>query len=295
MFFRILKSVRRRLHTILRNAFLPLSIFSNNFFLRITQQQPEFFINTEVPNRFKLRYLVNSPRSIERARKEHTWEPELLDLIYSLSPEPSGAPSLFIDVGANVGTYSLIAGKLGWNVLAIEPSYVNSYLLSRNIQANGLGERILQIKFPISDSSRVTQLLHHKEVKGGNSGATIDNFYAGQNDNVSYAEAVLTFTLDDLLVLTEFRPKLLKIDTDGNELHVLKGASNLLRTESLCAILVEVSSVAEKKEVVELLSSSGFNLITTKVQSSTMFVQNLVFTRPTSEQYQANKHLRKKL
>jgi FkbM family methyltransferase len=282
MFFRILKGVRPRLRIILRKVLLPLSIFSNNFFLRITQQQPEFFINTEVPNRFELKYLVNSPRSILRAQKEHTWEPELLDLIYSLSTEPNGSPSLFIDVGANVGTYSLIAGKLGWNVLAIEPNYANSYLLSRNIQANGLGERILQIKFAVSDSSRVTQLLHHKEVEGGNSGATIDNFYSGQNDNVSYAEAILTFTLDDLLALTEFRPKLLKIDTDGNELHVLKGASNLLRTESLCAILIEVSSVAEKKEVVGLLSSFGFNLITTKAKSSSIYMQNLVFTRTAS-------------
>jgi len=284
MFFRILKGVRLRLQIILTNALQPLSIFSNKFFLRITQQQPEFFIHTEIPNRFELKYLVNSPRSIQRARKEHTWEPELLDLIYSLSTEPNGSPSLFIDVGANVGTYSLIAGKLGWNVLAIEPNYANSYLLSRNIQANELGERILQIKFAVSDSSRVTQLLHHKEVQGGNSGATIDNFYNGQNDNVSYAEAILTFTLDDLLVLTEFRPKLLKIDTDGNELYVLKGASNLLRTESLSAILIEVSSVAEKKEVVGLLSSFSFNLITTKAKSSSIYMQNLVFTRTASEQ-----------
>ena len=261
----------------------------------ITQQQPEFFINTEVPNRFKLRYLVNSPRSIERARKEHTWEPELLDLIYSLSPEPSGAPSLFIDVGANVGTYSLIAGKVGWDVLAIEPNYANSYLLSRNIQANGLGEKILQIKFAISDSTRVTQLAHHKKVEGGNSGATVDNFYNGQNDHVSYKEAILTFTLDDLLLSTLVKPKLLKIDTDGNELHVLKGASSLLRTESLCAILIEVSSVTEKKEVVELLLSCGFNLNKTEPKSTSIYMQNLVFTRPISQQYQANKHLRKRL
>ena len=277
--------MRPRLYIILRNALFLLSVFCNNFFVRLTQHQPEFFITTEIPNRFELKYLVNSPRSMVRARQEHTWEPELLDLIYTLNTEPEGSPPLFIDVGANVGTYSLIAGKLGWNVLAIEPSYVNSYLLSRNINVNGLGKKILQIKFPVSDTSRITQLLHHKKVEGGNSGATIDNFYNGQNVNISYAEAVLSFTLDDLLVLTGFKPKLLKIDTDGNELHVLKGASNLLRTESLYAVLIEVSSELVKKEIVELLSSFGFNLITTRNKSSLSYMQNLLFTSTASAQY----------
>jgi len=276
--------VKLRLNLTLRNAFLPLSILLNKFLFLLTQQQPEVFIYTNIQNRFKLKYFVNSPRSIERARNEHGWEPELLNLIYSLSPKPNSSPTLFIDVGANVGTYSLIAGKLGWNVIAVEPNYANSYLLSKNIEANGLGEKILQMKIALSDSTRMTQLIHHKKVEGGNSGAAIDNFYNNINDNVLYKEAILAFTLDDILILVQSKPKLLKIDTDGNELHILKGARNLLSIESLCAVLVEVSSIAQKNEVVDLLITYGFGLIKAEDKSSLIFMQNLVFTRPNYEQ-----------
>jgi FkbM family methyltransferase len=222
---------------------------------------------------------VNSPRSIARARNEHGWEPELLDLIYSLSPTSNSEPTLFIDIGANVGTYSLIAGKLGWRVIAVEPNYANSYLLSKNIDANGLGENILHTKIAISDISRITQLIHHKKIEGGNSGATIDDFYGGQKDSSTYKELILAYTLDDLLLLEQAKPKLLKIDTDGNELYILKGAKNLLRTESLRAICIEVSSILQKIEVVDLLISYGFKLNKVKDKSESIFMQNLTFIR----------------
>ncbi len=274
---RLLAGINRRVLIMRKHIFLPISKFSNKFYFKLTQVQPEIYILTEIPNRFKLKYFVNSSRSIERARFEYNSEPELLDLIYNLCPKTDPSKFVFIDVGANVGTYSLIAGKVGWKVIAIEPNYANSYILSKNIELNNLGESVLQIKAAISDKTRITELIHHKAVEGGNSGATIDYYYRDQNKDVTYRESILAISLDDLLSSLAIKPKLLKIDTDGNELQVLKGAKNLLGSGHLSAVLVEISSELEKDKVCNLLKRFGFRLTLVANKSDSIFVQNLIF------------------
>lgn len=58
-------------------------------------------------------------------------------VLHALRPD-----DLFVDIGANVGSYTMLGGAAGATVLAIEPIPSTFSWLARNIRVNGLGERV---------------------------------------------------------------------------------------------------------------------------------------------------------
>jgi FkbM family methyltransferase len=131
------------------------------------------------------------------------------------------------DVGANVGTYSLYAGAKGINVMAFEPNFTNSFLLSKNIYLNDLQHKVNSFKLGLLDYNSISSLVHHKKVEGGNSAASLDgdNFFSDEMHE-TFRESVLVYTLDQFVKLSGTCPSLIKIDTDGSELSVLRGGGD---------------------------------------------------------------------
>jgi FkbM family methyltransferase len=134
-----------------------------------------------------------------------------------------------VDVGANIGYYSLLAssivGETG-NVYAFEPEPNNMRFLKQNIEMNefkniqtyqlALSDRIGEAKFHVSDDDAM-----HSLVK--------------TNEHTS-SIAVEVNKLDNI-IKGEF--KLLKTDTEGNELAVIRGAENIIK-RSKCCLIIEV-------------------------------------------------------
>lgn len=152
---------------------------------------------------------------------------------------------LFVDIGANIGAYSLRAAKKFKNVLAIEPGYVaNSHLL-HNIQINDIQNVDLR-KVAVSD-------------KGGNdliySANSLVNWSLHQDYNKSLNSfEVQTVTLNELLA--PFKEiDLVKIDVEDSELEVLKGGSLVLH--KIRKIIIEVQNTHEF-QALSLLRSYGF-------------------------------------
>lgn len=143
----------------------------------------------------------------------------------------------FWDVGANVGSYSLIASKLepSARVVAVEPGYANYAALCENVLLNGLGESIACIPAALADSNRIGSLT----LADVEPGAAIHRLDVGEAGTRTVS--VLVHTLDELVA--DFglpSPTLLKIDVDGAEPAVLAGAARSLRSESLRSVIVEV-------------------------------------------------------
>ena len=182
-------------------------------------------IKNQAINGIEITEFVNSKRSLHRASLELSFEPELIELIDKIKPM-----DYFFDVGANVGTYSLYAGKKGINVMAFEPNFTNSFLLSKNIYLNELQHKVNSFKLGLSDYNSINSLVHHKQVEGGNSAASLhgDNFFSDQMHE-TFRESVLVYTLDQFVKLSGSYPSLIKIDTDGNELSVLRGGRDIKR------------------------------------------------------------------
>jgi FkbM family methyltransferase len=127
-----------------------------------------------------------------------------------------------VDVGAHVGRASLFMGMLvGQNgkIDAIEPVKENQNLLRHNIRLNHLSEVVKIIRAVCSSSEGIEYLFNGPT--SFESSLTLDFHKAGYN--------VRAITLDSLC--NEKKIDVVKIDVEGAEAKVLKGASKLLKDD----------------------------------------------------------------
>lgn len=142
-----------------------------------------------------------------------------------------GPGQTFIDVGANVGTYSLMAASLvgpTGRVLAFEPVPATRARLERNVALNDVPR--LEIIAKALGAEPGTTVLH---VASGASG--LSSRYTQSDGNRVEVE---TATLDNELAGAA-APALIKIDVEGMELEVMRGARELLRGDSPPLIVFE--------------------------------------------------------
>ena len=167
--------------------------------------------------------------------------------------------SFFIDVGANIGIYSLYAANLESDVrvVAFEPSPFNFERLCTNIQLNDSSE-IAAYPLAISDKSEISTfgLVHAIPGGWGHSGLgppkTTDSLRVG----------CATISLDEFMDQIDWSlsPTHMKIDVDGIESRVVAGALRLLAQPSLRHLLIETTE-ASGAEIQPILESLGFRLL----------------------------------
>ncbi len=164
---------------------------------------------------------------------------------------------VFIDIGANVGYYSLLAGKLLGNqgkVIAFEPNPLIYNHLSRNIQINNLGDVITTFQSAVGEQLGKLNIYRSK---GNWSGITSRFKYSDLLDDSSLEVPMVT--LDEIVIQEKFeKVSLIKLDIEGGELLALKGSRETLKTYSP-DIIAEVSPKllnevgVEPKEIFQFL------------------------------------------
>ena len=166
-----------------------------------------------------------------------------------------------VDVGAHIGLYSLIAAKRvgsSGKVIAIEPDPENCKLLRGNVEINKLTNVSILELAAFSSTSKLKLYLPGKE-RGFTKLSTL---MANRAVTENFLEIDAT-TLDCLLVtqgITEVN--WIKIDVEGAELEVLKGAAITLSESKDIALLIEVHNVNNMdlySAIVKLLRSYGFD------------------------------------
>ena len=149
-----------------------------------------------------------------------------------------GPGMIVVDVGANIGYYTLIAAKEtgeGGKVYAFEPESHNYELLVKNIDANGY-RNVVPIRKAVSNRTGCAKLFLDKINLGAHSFAE-DNLVPGNAIGRSGILEVETVALDHFI--PDGRVDIIKIDTQGAEGLVLEGARNILRTSSNLKIFME--------------------------------------------------------
>jgi FkbM family methyltransferase len=145
------------------------------------------------------------------------------------------------DVGANVGFYSLLAARKAARVIAFEPLPENLSYLRQHVELNGLQERV-QI-FPVAASDHDGSGLF-SVVPGNRSEGSLRPYGKLR---------VQTMRLDSVGLV----PDLIKIDVEGNEYEVLRGALDTLRAHNP-AILVALHTA--ERECQDLLLQLGYDV-----------------------------------
>lgn len=177
------------------------------------------------------------------AASKQFYEVELLEDFRELLGEHGG---IVIDVGANLGNHTIyFAGVMGRQVLAIEPDLDNFELLTRNVKANGLEQLVEAYRGAAWDKSGFVSLTQKIE---GNRGT----FAASES-----SAGIEATTIDDLVGNQTVGA--IKIDVEGSEQHVLKGAQKVLRTQKPLVSL-ELHDSSARTEASEFLEEHGYVL-----------------------------------
>ncbi len=147
-----------------------------------------------------------------------------------------GEGDLFVDVGANIGSYTVLAAAgAGASCIAFEPGSAAFAWLERNVRLNGIADR--------------TEL--HRQAVGARSGSvalttdgdTVNHIVADPTVGAR-TETVLMTTLDE--ALAGRAPLMLKIDVEGFETEVLNGAVQTLNAPTLRGVLLELNGSGQR-------------------------------------------------
>src|SRR5829696_6753140 len=178
------------------------------------------------------------------------------DIIEHFTPKEG---DVVVDIGANIGRYTIISSKrvgTKGKVVAIEAHPGNFEILNRNIKLNQLTNIIPLNYAAYSKETKIKLYVPDEE-----SGYTIYHTLM-ERTGKKFVE-VNANTLDYLLQLNEIRQEevnWIKIDVEGAEFEVLKGATNVLSKSKDIALLIELHGLDNYRPIVEFLSSYNFKI-----------------------------------
>lgn len=191
-----------------------------------------------------IKFQTNGRIIKKRVKRFYSKEPKTIEWIDTFKPTET-----FLDVGANIGQYSLYAAKKGISVYAFEPQALNYAELYTNIWLNKLGHKINGYCIALSNTNTIEYL-------------SLLSMVPGQSHN-NYAidipgqikQGCAGFALDYLVEKKVIpQPTHIKIDVDGIESKVIEGG---IKTIKNCkTVLVEV----ENMEIVNMITKLGFEI-----------------------------------
>lgn len=153
--------------------------------------------------------------------------------------------TLFIDIGANIGYYTTIMAKLCKNIIAFEPVDENYRIILDNLKMNQIQNVTVEkkaISFNKYDKIFLSDIghgMHSITEKSTNDYQTIET--VGLEDYF-FSKNIDIYTTDIVI----------KSDTEGHELEVLKSIPTLIQAK-LCEIIFEFSNHSPKKYKKELI------------------------------------------
>jgi FkbM family methyltransferase len=190
--------------------------------------------------------------------------------------------NVFFDIGANVGYYSLLGSRLvgsSGHVYAWEPLPRNISYLYRHLTINKVTNVTIVpfacfsvfdvVNFQPSPVAAMGRVLPQRSQKhgGGRPGMLL----------------VAGVTVDQLCEHLKIQPDVLKIDVEGSEMHVLRGASKLLKYKNP-AIFLSTHSKKLKQSCLQVLKAYGYKIIplNDSAAGTDFFCENKIKKRPSA-------------
>ena len=172
------------------------------------------------------------------------WKPITSEVLLEvLKAEPQ---AIFVDVGANIGYFSLLAAEQGSRVFAIEPVVENFQLLQKTVLENNLEEQIIIAMVPLWEKEeRITLIISNK-----NMGLASTR----KSQDFSYAQTCTAYPFDKFFGPKTTYKLVIKIDVEHAELQVLRGMKGSMH--AITHILMELS--LHDTEVFDILEEHGF-------------------------------------
>jgi FkbM family methyltransferase len=180
----------------------------------------------------------------------HQWEKETVPVIL----DHLRRSKCFMDIGANCGIYTVLGCTVNpqLKAVSIEPVPKISAALKNNIERNGFSPRVQVLNLAVGDCNGVVPF---HEAEDATQGSLAEQGYAGQKGNLIQVRCT---TLDALVEELKIEPDFLKIDVEGFEHAVVKGATGVLK-RFRPRIVLEANPTDPADVVTEVLSAAGYN------------------------------------
>lgn len=220
--------------------------------------------DAEGPPRTALKYqgkrvVFNTPNEMTawRVRSLFEKEPDTIRWIEQMTPG-----STLVDIGANVGMYSLFSAVVrDVKVFAFEPESQNYALLNANIADNGMSDQVLAFPLALSDAMQLDKLYLSQFSGGGSCHSFGEQVgFDLKPRKAAFTQGAFSVTLDQLVDSGAVPvPDYIKLDVDGIEHKVLQGAHKTLSNPKVREVLVELNThLPEHNAVIKMLESLGF-------------------------------------
>ncbi len=223
--------------------------------------QPD--ITVAEKNGLAVKFFTPNETTKWRAETLFTKEPVTIEWI-----EQMKKGEIMFDIGANIGSYSVVAGVNGVKVFSFEPEAENYALLVKNLQLNGIEPNAYCLA--ISDEEKAGTLYAGQQGAGGACHSFNEKVgYDLQEREMKTSQGCFGITLDKMVESGLPYPKHIKIDVDGFEYKVIRGAEKILRSNSIKSLLVEVNTnLPEHNEMVKYICGLGFEYDDQQVENA---------------------------
>jgi FkbM family methyltransferase len=194
----------------------------------------------------------------------------------------------FIDIGAHVGWFTLIGARIVGafgRVLAVEPDVANYRCLKRHLKINDLNGDVNPRRMAVSNGNGKVKLYLNQDNDGGHALWPVwkhsSNVISDKNRKTTKVRSI---TLDNLCEQEQItKAKLIKIDTEGAEGEILKGAYGLLSEKRIQHIVMEVNNRGlelmgtDIEEITNMMDNFGYKY-TKLAEGVPGYVYNILFS-----------------
>ena len=177
--------------------------------------------------------------------KQQTWEPNLLYVTGRILT--NNLELKFLDLGCNLGVYTIVAAKLGIDVIAVDPSKQNLRLLTKSLSLGGIRNRVTMLWNAISD---VCENVTLNDIIGNVGGSFVETADASQSDQDNFVQAI---RIDDLIPFYDGYSVFIKMDIETYEWKALQGAEKFFEVIDVAYVLMEWSYHREHGDGPEII------------------------------------------
>lgn len=206
----------------------------------------------------RVRFFTPNRTTRWRVESLQTKEPDTLAWIAEFGPG-----EVMFDIGANVGTYGVLAAKTrGTTVFAFEPESQNYAILNTNILINEIQDRMSAYCIAITEALA----FDHLYLSYFDPGGSLHNFgeardFRNQPLNSSFRQGSIGVSVDELIERFGFPvPQHVKIDVDGIEPKIVRGARKTFAASAVKSVLIEINTnLDEHWDIIDTMLDLGFD------------------------------------
>ena len=239
-------------------------IFNEDIFFFSRLINRKVFKTVKIGKR-NMEFYVPNNTILWRIKTFFSKEPETINFIKQFYKKKK---TIFWDIGSNIGLYSIYAALIHKNiqVISFEPSINNLRVLGTNISKNKLTNRIKIITNPLTNHSNYFSTMHESSVNEGSALSTFGQEFNFEGKKISSKlnYKLLGFSIDYFIEKKILEiPNYIKIDVDGLEHLILRGAKTILKSKKLEKISIELNEnfLSQYKEVLYIMKKNNFKLM----------------------------------